>query len=68
MDRSRRRLSWCGQDHSSVGGSAGVGARGLRSALILNDQGEALVDAEFSDLHGFPKRRSDRRMFLLQVF
>jgi G3E family GTPase len=27
--------------------------RGLRSALILNDQGEALVDAEFSDLHGF---------------
>ena len=27
--------------------------RGLRSALILNDQGEALVDTEFSDLHGF---------------
>jgi predicted ATP-dependent serine protease len=27
--------------------------RGLRSALILNDQGEALVDTEFADLHGF---------------
>lgn len=26
--------------------------RGLRSALILNDQGEALVDTEFASLHG----------------
>ena len=26
--------------------------RGLRSALILNDQGEALVDAEYASLHG----------------
>ena len=27
--------------------------RGLRSALILNDQGEALVDTEYAALHGF---------------
>ena len=26
--------------------------RGLRSALILNDQGEALVDTEYASLHG----------------
>jgi CobW/HypB/UreG family nucleotide-binding protein len=26
--------------------------RGLRSALVMNDQGEALVDSEYSSLHG----------------
>ncbi len=31
-----------------------LGRRGLRTALILNDQGEALVDTEYAALHGIP--------------
>ncbi len=31
-----------------------LGSRGLRTALILNDQGEALVDSEYAGLHGIP--------------
>ena len=29
--------------------------RGLRSALVLNDQGEALVDTEYAALQGLPR-------------
>lgn len=31
--------------------------RGMRSALVLNDQGDALVDAEYAGLHGIAHRK-----------
>ena len=42
--------------------------RGLRSTVILNDQGVELVDTRHAGMQGIQAREVTRRMLLLQVF
>ena len=42
--------------------------KGLRSAVILKDQGDELVDTRYAEKHGLPSREITGGCFLLQVF